>query len=104
MWRATDLANEVMMYPIEDVGRVNYIYEVSDAKDYNELLSYINPESMLVTLAAKGVKVDKTEHFYQTKYSYSEDSSFFKELKKAKSNEFFLTRSKSFYSKTSHCS
>ena len=91
MWRATDLANEVMMYPIEDVGRVNYIYENSNPKDYMELLSHINPENMLVTIAAKGVKVDKTEHFYQTKYSYSEDSSFYKELKKVKVKEkFFL--------------
>ena len=89
MWRATDLANEVMMYPIEDVGRVNYIYENSNPKDYTELLSHINPENMLVTIAAKGVKVDKTEHFYQTKYSYSEDSSFYKQLIGVEVNDEF---------------
>jgi insulysin len=38
---------------------------------------------MLVALTAKGLKVDKTEHFYQTKYSYSEDLEFFEELKSA---------------------
>ena len=26
MWRATQLANEAMMYPLEDAGRVNYLY------------------------------------------------------------------------------
>ena len=81
MWRATELANEVMMYPVEDAGRINYIYENKDSKDYNDLLSHVKPQNMLVALTAKGVKVDKTEHFYQTKYSYSEDLEFFKELK-----------------------
>lgn len=100
MWRATDLANEVMMYPIEDAGRVNYIYEDNNPKDYVELLSFINPENMLVTIAAKGVSVDKTEHFYQTKYSYSEDISLYKELKKVEvSDDFFLPEANPFIPK-----
>lgn len=89
MWRATDLANEIMMYPIQDAGRVNYIYKDSKPKDYKNLLSHINPQNMLVTIAAKGVKVDKTEHFYQTKYSYSEDSSFYKQLIGVEVNDEF---------------
>ena len=36
MWRATQLANEAMMYPLEDVGRVNYLYsDLSPEKDQN---------------------------------------------------------------------
>jgi insulysin len=100
MWRATDLANEVMMYPMEDAGRINYIFEESNPKDYTNLLSHINPENMLVTIAAKGVSVNKTEHFYQTKYSYSEDDSFYKELKGVMvSDEFYLPEANPFIPK-----
>ena len=55
---------------------------------------------MLVTIAAKGVSVDKTEHFYQTKYSYSEDISLYKELKKVEvSDDFFLPEANPFIPK-----
>jgi len=100
MWRATELANEVLMYPIEDAGRINYIYDNKNSKDYNDLLSHIKPQNMLVALTAKGVKVDKTEHFYQTKYSYSEDLSFFEELKTSELiSDFHLPNSNPFIPK-----
>jgi insulysin len=100
MWRATELANEVLMYPIEDAGRINYIYDNKNSKDYNDLLSHIKPQNMLVSLTAKGVKVDKTEHFYQTKYSYSEDLSFFEELKTSELiSDFHLPNSNPFIPK-----
>jgi insulysin len=100
MWRATELANEVLMYPIEDAGRINYIYDNKNSKDYNDLLSHIKPQNMLVYLTAKGVKVDKTEHFYQTKYSYSEDLSFFEELKTSELiSDFHLPNSNPFIPK-----
>jgi len=94
------LANEVLMYPIEDAGRINYIYDNKNSKDYNDLLSHIKPQNMLVYLTAKGVKVDKTEHFYQTKYSYSEDLSFFEELKTSELiSDFHLPNSNPFIPK-----
>ena len=77
MWRATDLANEAMMYPLEDVGRINYIYSDGSPEDYNKLLSHITPDNMLTMLIAKGVNTDKTEHFYQAPYSYNEDNDFY---------------------------
>ena len=80
MWRATQLANEVMMYPIEDAGRINYIYSNSDAKPYEDLLSHITADNMLTMLIAKGVKTDKIEHFYQAPYSYTEDGSIYEYL------------------------
>ena len=52
MWRATQLANEVMMYPVEDAGRINYIYSNSDAKPYEDLLSHITADNMLTMLIA----------------------------------------------------
>ena len=90
MWRATQLANEAMMYPLEDVGRVNYIYSDDSPEDYNNLLNHITPDNMLAMLIAKGVETDKKEHFYDAPYSYTEDDSFFAELKTSKKNEAFL--------------
>lgn len=81
MWRATTIANEVMMYPIEDAGRINFIYKDSSPKDYEELLNHITPDNMITMLVAKGVEVDKKEHFYQASYSYTEDKGFYNELK-----------------------
>ena len=80
MWRATQLANEVMMYPIEDAGRINYIYSDGSSKNYESLLTYITPNNMLTMLIAKGVETNKVEHFYQAPYSYDEDDVFYDEL------------------------
>ena len=80
MWRATDLANEAMMYPISDVGRINYIYRDDKPGSYNNLLSQLNIENMMVYLSSKGVPTDKTEHFFQINYSYTEDDDLYKEL------------------------
>ncbi len=90
MWRATQLANEAMMYPLEDVGRINYIYSDGSPEDYNKLLSHITPDNMLTMLIAKGVNTDKTEHFYQAPYSYNEDNDFYNELIKTKHRDEFL--------------
>ncbi len=80
MWRATQLANEVMMYPLEDAGRINYIYSDNSSKTYEDLLSHITPDNMLTMLIAKDVDTDEVEHFYQAPYSYHEDDGFYKDL------------------------
>ena len=90
MWRATSLANEAMMYPLEDAGRINFIYNDVSPKDYENLLFYLKPDNMLVVLMAKGVKTDKVEHFYQAPYSYQEDDEFYKELLLTKPRSEFL--------------
>ena len=90
MWRATQLANEAMMYPLEDVGRINYIYSDGSPEDYNELLSHITPDNMLTMLIAKGVETKETEYYYQAPYSYSEDPYFYNELIQTQVREDFL--------------
>ena len=50
MWRATQLANETMMYPLEDAGRINYIYSDSSPNSYENLLSHITTDNMLILL------------------------------------------------------
>jgi len=80
MWRATQLANEVMMYPIEDAGRINYIYTDNNSRSYEDLLSHITANNMLTMLIAKGVETDQTEHFYQAPYSYLEDDEVYEYL------------------------
>ncbi len=80
MWRATNLANEVMMYPVDDAGRVNYIYRDNSPDSYNDLLSSINIENMMVFLSSKNAPTNETEHFFEINYSYTEDDELYKEL------------------------
>ena len=79
MWRATQLANEVMMYPLKDAGRINFIFQDNSKDTFESLLKHITPDNMLAVLTAKGVKTDKKEHYYQAPYSYTEDTKFEKD-------------------------
>ena len=78
--RAINLANETLFYPLEDAGRINYIYGDYGSTSYQEVLDQLTPDNMMVFLIAKGLKTDKKEYFYQAPYSYTEDEKFYKEL------------------------
>ena len=87
MWRATQLANEAMMYPLEDVGKINYIYRNNNPDSYESLLQQLTLDNMLVVLTAKGLKTDKVEKYYQAPYGYEEDKVFYQELTNIKRRE-----------------
>ncbi|MFI5358039.1 MAG: insulinase family protein [Opitutales bacterium] len=72
--RAVLLANELQDYPLEVAERVPYLWLQEDPAAYQLVLGQLRPDNMLVTLAAKGVATDKTEPYYGTRYSYTEDS------------------------------
>ena len=80
MWRATQLANEAMMYPLEDAGRINFIFKDNSKGTFESLLTHLTPDNMLVVLTAKGVETDKKEHHYQAPYSYTENTEFYQAL------------------------
>ena len=80
MWRATQLANEAMMYPLEDAGRINFIFKDNSKDTFESLLTHLTPDNMLVVLTAKGVETDKKEHHYQAPYSYTENTEFYQAL------------------------
>ena len=80
MWRATQLANETMMYPLEDAGRINFIFKDNSKDTFESLLTNLTPDNMLVVLTAKGVETDKKEHHYQAPYSYTENTEFYQAL------------------------
>ena len=86
MWRATQLANEALMYPLEDAGRINYIYRDNSSSPYNKLISSLDINKMLVLLISKGLETDKTEHFFQIEHSYSEDDILYEEVKVQKAH------------------
>jgi len=90
MWRATQLANETMMYPLEDAGRINYIYSDNSPNSYENLLSNITTDNMLILLIAKGVFTDQKEHYFQIDYSYNEDEIFYNELLTSSNREEFI--------------
>jgi len=87
MGRAVGLANETIMYPLEDAGRINFIYSDESATDFENLLSFMTPDNMLVALIAKGVDTDQIEHHYQAPYLFTEDDDFYQELVNAQSRE-----------------
>ena len=80
MWRATQLANETIMYPLADAGRINFIYQDNSKDTFENLLTHLTPDNMLVVLTAKGVETDKREHYYKAPYSYTEDIEFYQAL------------------------
>ncbi len=72
--RAVQLANLIRDYPLEIAEREPYLWVKEDPAAYQLLLDHIRPDNMLVILTAKGVPTDKTEKYYGTKYSYTEDT------------------------------
>ena len=90
MWRATQLANEAMMYPQEDAGRINFIYRDNSKEAFESLLTHLAPDNMLVVLTAKGVVTDKKEHYFQAPYSYTEDNEFYQAITPTSSRSEFM--------------
>jgi insulysin len=79
--RATFLANQLRLYPMDVAEREPYLFTRKDPETYNRLVDQLRPENMLVQLVAKGLKTDKIEAYYGTKYRYTEEkNAFFKAL------------------------
>ena len=94
MGRATNLANDAMMYPLRDVGRISYIYRNNDPASYNKLLSDLSIGKMIVMLSAKELETDQEEHFFKVNYSYHEDTDLYKELETAPIHQDFAIADK----------
>jgi insulysin len=71
---AKQLANEIRDYPLEIAERVPFLWLKEDPAAYQRILGQLRPDNMLATLVAKGLKSDKTETYYGTRYSYEEDT------------------------------
>ena len=98
--RAENIANELNMYNFKDAGRINYAYGDPKPENFDSLLSYFTLENMLVLLSAKGLKTDKEEYHYKTKYSYFENDSLYLALLNDKpSHTFELPKPNSFIPK-----
>ncbi|HEY8993108.1 MAG TPA: insulinase family protein [Lacunisphaera sp.] len=72
--RAVTLANLLRDYPLEIAEREPYLWLKEDPAAYRLILDQLRPDNMLAILTAKGVSTDKTEPYYGTKYSYTEDA------------------------------
>lgn len=77
---ARSLATQVANYPLGIAERLSYIYDREDPEVYRRVLSFLRPDNMMVTVMAKGVATTDTEPHYGTKYSYTEDDAFYREL------------------------
>ena len=78
--RAVGYANEVLFYPLEDAGRVSYIYAPNGSLAYQRLIAQLTPDNMIVFLMAKGLETNQIEYFYQAPYAYEENNNFYQEL------------------------
>ena len=90
MRRAIQLANESMMYPLEDAGRINFIFKDNSKGTFEGLLTHLTPDNMLVVLTAKGVETDQKEHHYQAPYSYTENTEFYQTLTSTSPRDDFM--------------
>ncbi len=70
--RAVTLSTELWQYPLEVAERVPYLWIRENQDAYRDLLKQLRPDNMLVTLLARGVPTDKTEHYFGAKYGYVE--------------------------------
>lgn len=72
--RAVQLANLIRDYPLEVADRVPWLWLREDPETYRLILDHLRPDNLLAVLTAKGLPTDKTEPYYGTKYSYTEDT------------------------------
>ena len=80
--RAVDLANSVLVHPLDIAEKVDFLWTEPDPENYFELLREIKPETMMAMLTAKDLEVDQVESIYGTNYSYTEESgAYFEKLK-----------------------
>jgi insulysin len=71
---ATRLAASAREFPLEIAEREPFLWLKEDPNSYKTILNQLRPDNMLVLLTAKGVPTDKTERYYGTRYSYSEET------------------------------
>ncbi|MCH9046094.1 MAG: insulinase family protein [SAR324 cluster bacterium] len=60
--------------PLEDLPDKPFLLSKYDTELYRKFLRRLTPDNMLVTLVAKGVRTDQTEHFYGARFSYEEQT------------------------------
>ncbi|MCF3651578.1 insulinase family protein [Synoicihabitans lomoniglobus] len=71
---AIELANQALFFPLAVAERVPHVWVAPDEADYRNILDQLTPDNLLAVFAAKGVPTDRTEHFYGSAYSYTEDT------------------------------
>lgn len=72
--RATALANALQDYPMDVAERVPFLWLREDPAAFAQLLAALRPDNLLAVLMAEGLPTDKTESYYGTRYSYTEDT------------------------------
>ena len=72
--RAVALANNALFFPLEIAEREAFLWLDPAEEPYRAVLAAIRPDNMLGTLMAKGVPTDRSEKYFDVKYSYTEDT------------------------------
>lgn len=80
----THISNNISEYPLEEVLTTPYLFpdlSKETIEGYQKILKELVPVNLLVSLSSQDVIADKEEPYYQSKYSYSESSVIYQELK-----------------------
>src|SRR5690606_20634403 len=64
------LASNLQLYPADEVLRAPYRMDQYSPELYQELLTHLTPENVLITLMAPGIPTDKARTWYQADYGY----------------------------------
>ena len=66
---ASGLASRIHDIPAEDILNANYLYEEFDSELIAGLLDQMTPANLRQVVIAKGLKTDKVEPYFETRYS-----------------------------------
>ena len=69
---AVRMANQALFYPLAVAERATTAWGAPSEPDYRRLLDALVPQNMIALLAAKGVKTDRKEQYYDVAYSVEE--------------------------------
>jgi insulysin len=83
---ASALGRTLAKYPLEVAERISYLYGKENPEAYKNLLSYVRPNNMIVTLTAKVIPTTKTEPIFGTQYEYTENDSVYTTLQNISTN------------------
>ena len=68
---ATTLSSKLLHYPARDILRGGNLLQTWDPQLLNDLLGYLRPDNLAMTLVDPALKTDAVEPYYQVSYSIS---------------------------------
>lgn len=65
----TGMSQRMQFFPPQDLITASYFYDRYDPAMIHEVLDYLTPENLVIQLSMRGVEVDRTDPWYNARYS-----------------------------------